>query len=163
MAETLPTRSLPPSSGGHAWSITFCVTAGPHAGQVFSFDQHDTFLVGRSKHAHFCLPEKDPYFSRHHFVIEVNPPSGEKAVFIGLLNERVLIAAPSRDVLNASIARAASSKAAVSPALQGLLSKDSVPAFLVSSYNYAWFIGFAVAFGAYLVFKTTSAKLRSPQ
>jgi NCS1 family nucleobase:cation symporter-1 len=34
-----------------------------------------------------------------------------------------------------------------------LLSKDFVPAFLVESYNYAWFIGFAVAFVAYLVLR----------
>jgi NCS1 family nucleobase:cation symporter-1 len=34
-----------------------------------------------------------------------------------------------------------------------LLSKDSVPAFLVESYHYAWFIGFAVAFVAHLVFR----------
>ncbi|MEO7319707.1 MAG: cytosine permease, partial [Chthoniobacteraceae bacterium] len=31
-----------------------------------------------------------------------------------------------------------------------LVAKENVPAFLVSSYNYAWFIGFAVAFIAYL-------------
>ena len=34
-----------------------------------------------------------------------------------------------------------------------LLPKDAVPAFLVSSYNYAWFIGFAVAFLAYLALR----------
>lgn len=34
-----------------------------------------------------------------------------------------------------------------------LLSKDSVPAFLVSGYHYAWFIGFAVAFGVYLILR----------
>ena len=38
-----------------------------------------------------------------------------------------------------------------------LLSKDSVPAFLVSSYSYAWFIGFAVAFAAYLVLRKISS------
>jgi serine/threonine-protein kinase len=54
--------------------ITLAVTAGPHAGKVFSFGGHDTFLVGRSKRAHFRLPEKDKYFSRVHFLIEVNPP-----------------------------------------------------------------------------------------
>src|SRR5438105_3144039 len=54
--------------------ITLTVTAGPHAGKVFSFHGHDTFLVGRSKRAHFRLPQKDKYFSRVHFLIEVNPP-----------------------------------------------------------------------------------------
>jgi serine/threonine-protein kinase len=54
--------------------VTFAVTAGPHQGQVFHFTQHDTFVVGRSKRAHFQLPEKDEYFSRIHFLVEVNPP-----------------------------------------------------------------------------------------
>src|SRR5438445_1544174 len=31
-------------------------------------------LVGRSKHAHCQLPAKDKYFSRIHFMMEVNPP-----------------------------------------------------------------------------------------
>jgi eukaryotic-like serine/threonine-protein kinase len=54
--------------------ITLTVIAGPHKGLEFSFDRHDTFLVGRSKHAHFQLPAKDKYFSRIHFMMEVNPP-----------------------------------------------------------------------------------------
>ena len=54
--------------------ITLCVIAGPHAGTEFTFDRHDTFLVGRSQHAHFQLPLKDKYFSRIHFMMEVNPP-----------------------------------------------------------------------------------------
>ena len=54
--------------------ITLTVTEGPHQGQVFVFDGHDTFLVGRSRRAHFRLPSKDRYFSRIHFLVEVNPP-----------------------------------------------------------------------------------------
>jgi serine/threonine-protein kinase len=54
--------------------ITLTVTDGPHQGQAFVFDGHDTFLVGRSKRAHFRLPSKDRYFSRIHFLVEVNPP-----------------------------------------------------------------------------------------
>jgi serine/threonine-protein kinase len=54
--------------------ITLTVTAGPHQGQVFQFTGHDTFIVGRSKRAHFRLPAKDRYFSRVHFLVEVNPP-----------------------------------------------------------------------------------------
>src|SRR5947207_2795887 len=54
--------------------IVLTVTAGPHKGLEFSFDRHDTFLVGRSMHAHFQLPAKDKYFSRIHFMMEVNPP-----------------------------------------------------------------------------------------
>jgi serine/threonine-protein kinase len=53
--------------------VTLTVVEGPHRGQVFSFAEHDTFLVGRSPEAHFSLPD-DPYFSRMHFLVEVNPP-----------------------------------------------------------------------------------------
>ena len=55
--------------------ITLTVIAGPHKGRKFSFARHDTFLVGRSLHAHFQLPDKDKYFSRVHFMVEVNPPN----------------------------------------------------------------------------------------
>src|SRR5437588_6718194 len=54
--------------------ILLTVIAGPHQGLEFAFDRHDTFLVGRSQHAHFQLPAKDKYFSRIHFMMEVNPP-----------------------------------------------------------------------------------------
>jgi hypothetical protein len=54
--------------------VRLIVTAGPHAGKVFAFDRHDTFLVGRSKDAHLQLSYDDPYFSRRHFLVEVNPP-----------------------------------------------------------------------------------------
>jgi len=55
-------------------SIKLTITEGPHQGKEFIFDKHDTFLVGRSKDAHFQLNDDDPYFSRKHFVLEVNPP-----------------------------------------------------------------------------------------
>src|SRR5437660_8044930 len=55
--------------------VSLTVIDGPHRGKTFSFSDHDTFLVGRSKHAHFRLPAKDKYFSRVHFMIEVNPPA----------------------------------------------------------------------------------------
>src|SRR5262249_14839412 len=42
-------------------------------GREFTFREHDTFLVGRSADVHFSLPD-DPYLSRLHFLIEVNPP-----------------------------------------------------------------------------------------
>ncbi len=54
--------------------ISLTVTAGPHKGKMFTFLGHDTFVVGRSKRAHFQLPRKDRYFSRIHFLVEVNPP-----------------------------------------------------------------------------------------
>jgi serine/threonine-protein kinase len=54
--------------------INLTVTAGPHTGKVYTFEEHDNFIVGRSKRAHFQLPVKDKYFSRIHFMVEVNPP-----------------------------------------------------------------------------------------
>lgn len=53
--------------------IVLEVTRGPHTGQRFEFDRHDTFLVGRSSRAQLCLHD-DPHFSRNHFRIEVSPP-----------------------------------------------------------------------------------------
>ena len=50
------------------------MTSGPHEGREFSFDRHDNFIVGRAKTAQFRLSKKDRYFSRNHFLIEVNPP-----------------------------------------------------------------------------------------
>jgi serine/threonine-protein kinase len=54
--------------------VLITAIAGPHQGEVFRFTGHDTFLVGRSNRAHFRLPEKDEFFSRLHFLIEVSPP-----------------------------------------------------------------------------------------
>ena len=54
--------------------ITFTVTTGPLAGRAYTFEGHDVFLVGRSPNAHCRFPEDDPYFSRVHFLVEVNPP-----------------------------------------------------------------------------------------
>ncbi len=53
--------------------VSLRVIAGPHKGRVFTFEQHDTFLIGRSESAQFCLPE-DRYFSRHHCLLEIAPP-----------------------------------------------------------------------------------------
>jgi len=57
-----------------AVQIVLEVVEGPHRGQRFIFDRHDSFIVGRARCAHFRLPRKDPYFSRVHFMIEINPP-----------------------------------------------------------------------------------------
>ncbi len=54
--------------------VTLEVTDGPHKGKTFTFQGHDTFLVGRSRRTHLRLPAKDMYFSRVHFLVEVNPP-----------------------------------------------------------------------------------------
>ncbi|HEY2157661.1 MAG TPA: FHA domain-containing serine/threonine-protein kinase [Isosphaeraceae bacterium] len=50
------------------------VSAGPHAGTVYHFDRHDTFVVGRSSQAQFSVPD-DGFLSRNHFLIEFNPPA----------------------------------------------------------------------------------------
>jgi serine/threonine-protein kinase len=66
----LPVRAEAPDAEA---AIVLRVSAGPHAGRSFTFTGHDTFLVGRSSHAHFNLGA-DRYFSRIHFVVEANPP-----------------------------------------------------------------------------------------
>ncbi len=53
--------------------VTLRVLSGPHVGRAFTFDQHDTFLIGRSDTAHLYLPE-DRFFSRHHCLLEIAPP-----------------------------------------------------------------------------------------
>jgi len=53
--------------------VNLKVTAGPYKGRIFSFTQHDSFLIGRNPEAHLCLPE-DRYFSRNHCLLEMNPP-----------------------------------------------------------------------------------------
>src|SRR6266699_1597640 len=53
--------------------VTLRVMAGPYTGREFTFDQHDTFLIGRADTAHLYLPE-DRFFSRHHCLLEIAPP-----------------------------------------------------------------------------------------
>jgi len=43
-------------------------------GRTFSYDRHDTFLFGRSPECHAELAADDTTASRHHFLLEVNPP-----------------------------------------------------------------------------------------
>lgn len=61
-----------PEASSHDVRLTLTVTDGPQKGKVFVFDSHDVFIVGRSDRAHFQL--MDGYFSRVHFLVEVNPP-----------------------------------------------------------------------------------------
>jgi serine/threonine-protein kinase len=53
--------------------VNLKVISGPYKGRIFSFAQHDTFLIGRNPEAHLCLPD-DRYFSRNHCLLEMNPP-----------------------------------------------------------------------------------------
>jgi eukaryotic-like serine/threonine-protein kinase len=75
MASPEPDVALEPAAPVVAATIRLRVTAGPHAGREFLFDRHATFLLGRSSEAHCSLPDKDKYLSRHHFLIEANPPA----------------------------------------------------------------------------------------
>jgi eukaryotic-like serine/threonine-protein kinase len=54
--------------------VTLTVTAGPIRGRSFEFTEHDTFLFGRAADCHAELPSGDTSASRHHFLLEANPP-----------------------------------------------------------------------------------------
>ena len=49
------------------------VSEGPMAGRRFVFEEHDIFVFGRAQGCQVSLPN-DPKVSRHHFIMEVNPP-----------------------------------------------------------------------------------------
>jgi len=55
-------------------NVSLVVTAGPIRGRRFDFRGHDTFLFGRAFDCHARLAEADLSASRHHFLLEVNPP-----------------------------------------------------------------------------------------
>jgi serine/threonine-protein kinase len=66
---SLAERNCPPDSV----VVTLEILSGPHRGEQFEFDRHQTLLAGRASAAQMRL-NKDPHFSRHHFRLEVNPP-----------------------------------------------------------------------------------------
>jgi eukaryotic-like serine/threonine-protein kinase len=49
------------------------VIDGPMKGKDFVFEEHDTFIFGRSPECQACIPN-DPLASRRHFIMEANPP-----------------------------------------------------------------------------------------
>lgn len=49
------------------------VTDGPHRGHRMVIERHATVVVGRAPDAQFPLQE-DRFLSRHHFLVEFNPP-----------------------------------------------------------------------------------------
>lgn len=53
--------------------VTLAITSGPLEGRAFEFAEHDTLLFGRRSTCHARI-ERDPRVSRHHFILEVNPP-----------------------------------------------------------------------------------------
>jgi serine/threonine-protein kinase len=54
--------------------IILTVTAGVLRGKTFEFSDHDRIFVGRSRDCHITLPDDDRLVSRHHFMMEANPP-----------------------------------------------------------------------------------------
>ena len=63
----------PAATASSVATVRLRVTAGPHSGREFQFDQHETLLAGRSAFAQLRLVD-DVHFSRNHFRLEVNPP-----------------------------------------------------------------------------------------
>ncbi len=49
------------------------IVDGPLKGKKFEFAERDTFIFGRASDCHAHLPD-DTRVSRHHFILEVNPP-----------------------------------------------------------------------------------------
>ncbi len=43
-------------------------------GKRWVFEEHDAFVFGRSSDCHIQIPPQDATASRHHFILEVNPP-----------------------------------------------------------------------------------------
>jgi hypothetical protein len=54
--------------------LRIVVIEGPDKGRVFVFEHRDRFVVGRSADASLSV-SRDRYFSRHHFLLEIDPPN----------------------------------------------------------------------------------------
>ena len=50
------------------------ISQGEDTAKIFAFAEHDTFVFGRMKDCHACIPDDDQV-SRHHFILEANPPT----------------------------------------------------------------------------------------
>ena len=55
--------------------VKLTIIKGPHPGKEFVFHGHENFIVGRGPQAHFRLSKLDKFFSRLHFMVEINPPA----------------------------------------------------------------------------------------
>jgi len=53
--------------------VILSVVSGPRKGEKKDFEEADLFIVGRSPDCTFVVPD-DPFLSRHHFLLEANPP-----------------------------------------------------------------------------------------
>jgi serine/threonine protein kinase len=54
--------------------VSIRVVDGPLRKSVLVYEEHDTVVFGRAKDCHGRLPSDDGAVSRHHFLLEVNPP-----------------------------------------------------------------------------------------
>ncbi len=54
--------------------VTLQVMRGIDKERVYTFTEHDVFVFGRDPDCHAKLPPDDRTASRHHFLLEVNPP-----------------------------------------------------------------------------------------
>jgi len=53
--------------------VTLTIVEGPMKDEHVSFEEHDTLIFGRQEDCHIRL-KSDPGVSRHHFILEANPP-----------------------------------------------------------------------------------------
>jgi eukaryotic-like serine/threonine-protein kinase len=55
--------------------VILSVVEGPKAGRTFEFAEPDSFLIGRSSHAHLRVDDQaDRFVSRNHCLLEIRPP-----------------------------------------------------------------------------------------
>ena len=76
--------------------VHFQFADGAMKGKAFVFDEHDTFIFGRAADCHARLPGDDTLVSRHHFLVEVNPPAA-RLRDLGSLNGTQVTAQRSAD------------------------------------------------------------------
>ena len=51
------------------------ISSGSLSGELFEFDEPKGFTFGRADDCTCTVPEDDITFSRHHFILEINPPN----------------------------------------------------------------------------------------
>lgn len=54
--------------------VKFTILNGSQKGTEYIFNEADSLLVGRARDCHIRLPDEDRRVSRHHFMLELNPP-----------------------------------------------------------------------------------------
>jgi serine/threonine protein kinase len=54
--------------------VILTITSGSRQGDSFDFSENTSFLVGRARDCRINLPDDDLLVSRHHFMLDINPP-----------------------------------------------------------------------------------------